>query len=237
MDDQVEFSPIEIIDSVFKNHLVIIMEQTSHSMWVNSVALRYAGITLDTPDPEGGKIMKDPETGQLLGILVDNAGDIVMDQAWNNLENKISQRYDGLLNDLNEAAKNGITPVGDGRMYWKRGGNDVWKAVKSDGVLTARISWRPWIYPNLKPDDQLKFLKRIQSVVKTKLLITDQVKMYSDGIIINSKEKVLVPYSFTYFLESPYGIHHIPPFEMESWLIALDKMVLGLIYMGLVMAL
>ena len=227
LSDEEEFTPLEIIDRVFKDRPVIIMEQTSHSMWVNSVALELVGITADTPDPQGGKIMKDAETGQLLGILVDNAGDIVMEHAWNSLENKFSQSYDGLLNGLQEAARYGITTVGDGRLYWKRGWYDVWKAVEADGELTARVSVRPWIYPHLSQRVQLDFLKRIQSSDKNALLIIDQAKMYSDGILVNGTAKTLSPYTFTYFPASPYGINYIPLKQMTSWLKALDNIGYG----------
>lgn len=227
MDDQSEFSPLDVIDSVIKDRPVIIMEQTSHSMWVNSVALSMVGITLDTPDPQGGKIMRDLETGELLGILVDNAGDIVMAQAWNSLENKFSQSYDGLLNGLFEAAKHGITTIGDGRLYWKRGWYQVWRAVQADDELTARVSLRPWIYPHLEQSDQLKFLTRIYTSDNSQLLIVNQVKMYSDGIIINGTAKTLAPYNFTYFPESPYGINYIPLAEMKSWLKSLNNIGYG----------
>ena len=222
-----ELSPLEIIDSIFTDRPVIIMEQTSHSMWVNSVALSLVGINANTPDPQGGKIMKDPESGELMGILVDNAGDIVMAQAWNSLENKFSQSYEGVLNGLHEVAQNGITTVGDGRLYWKRGWYEVWKAVQADGELTARVSLRPWIYPHLKQSEQLKYLKSIQSSDKQQLLVVDQVKMYSDGIIVNGTAKTLSPYKFTYFPESPYGIHYIPPDQMTDWLRSLDKIGYG----------
>lgn len=227
LSEDEEHTPLEVIDSVFKDHPVIIMEQTSHSMWVNSVALALAGITADTPEPQGGKIMKDPETGELLGILIDSAGDMVMEQAWNSLENKFSQSYDGLLNGLYEVARHGITTVGDGRLYWKRGWYDVWRAVEADGKLTARVSVRPWIYPHLSQRDQLGFLKSIQSSDKNSLLIIDQVKMYSDGIIVNGTAKTLAPYNVTYFPESPYGINYIPFKQMTSWFKALDNIGYG----------
>jgi len=227
LSEEEQYSPLEIIDQVFRDRPVIIMEQTSHSMWVNSVALELAGITADTPNPQGGKIMKDPETGELLGILVDNAGDIVMEQAWNSLRNKFSKSYDGLLNGLHEVARYGITTVGDGRLYWKRGWHDVWKAVEKDGELTARVSLRPWVYPHLKQHEQLKFFKDVYQPNKDSLLIIDQVKMYSDGIIVNGTAKTLSPYNFTYFIESPYGINYIPQKQMTNWLKVLDKLGYG----------
>jgi predicted amidohydrolase YtcJ len=91
-----KLSPLVLIDSIFINQPVIIMEQTSHSMWVNSIALNLVGITEESPDPIGCKIMKDSETGKLLGILVDNTGDIVIEQAaWNLQKDKFTQSFDG----------------------------------------------------------------------------------------------------------------------------------------------
>ena len=121
LEQDSEFTPLEVIDSVFAQQPVIIMEQTSHSMWVNSVALKLAGIDKNTANPQGGVIMRVGDSEELLGILIDNAGDIVIEQAWNSINNKFSKSYDGLLNGLQQSTQNGITTIGDGRLYWKRG--------------------------------------------------------------------------------------------------------------------
>lgn len=222
-----ELTPLEVIDSLFPHQPVIIMEQTSHSMWVNSVALELAGIDKDTPDPQGGRIMRDEDTGESLGILIDNAGDIVIEQAWNSLNNKFAKSYNGLLNGLHESTENGITTIGDGRLYWKRGWYDVWKAAESAGELNVRVSLRPWIYPHVAKKEQLAFLKKVHSSEKESLLIVDQVKMYSDGILINGSAKLIKPYHFTYFPDSPYGFNYIPQKQMESWLTSLNKIGYG----------
>lgn len=47
-----------------------------HALWANSAALAAAGITSQTPDPPGGKIMRD-RNGAPTGVLVDNAMDLV----------------------------------------------------------------------------------------------------------------------------------------------------------------
>lgn len=216
-------TPLELLDSIFPMRPVVLMEQTSHSMWVNSVALEIAGITKQTQDPQGGKILKDLDTGELNGLLFDNAGDIVMELAWNNLEGQFEQSYDGLMLGLRESASYGITTIGDGRLYWKRGWYDVWKRAEKDGNLTARVALRPWIYPADSMAPQLAFLKTIQSSNTSKLLISNQVKMYSDGITINGTAKMLAPYLDTYLTDEPYGINYIPPSQMKAWLDALDK--------------
>ncbi|MBF4382544.1 amidohydrolase [Vibrio anguillarum] len=216
-------TPLEVIDGIFPDRPVVFMEQTSHSMWVNSAALELAGITKDSPEPQGGKILKDPVSGELNGILFDNAGDIVMEMAWNSLEGQFDQSYDGLMVGLEESASYGITTIGDGRLYWKRGWYEVWKQAEKDGNLTARVSLRPWIYPADSMEPQLAFLKKIQSSDTSSLLLVDQVKMYSDGITINGTAKTLAPYLDTYIPDEPYGINYIPPSQMKTWLDALDK--------------
>ena len=45
------------------------MNTQGHVGLVNSYALRQAGITKRTPDPKGGKLVRDPQTGELTGIV------------------------------------------------------------------------------------------------------------------------------------------------------------------------
>ena len=97
MDEKSEQqTPLQVLDELFPNNPVLIMERTSHSVWVNSKALELAGINKDTKDPQDGRIIRDSETGEPFGILYDTAGDIVMEKAWNsqpNLFEKIMKVY------------------------------------------------------------------------------------------------------------------------------------------------
>ena len=227
LSEENDTSPLEVIDRIFPDTPVVIMEQTSHSMWVNSEALKRAGITKDSSEPQGGKILKDQDTGELNGILFDNAGDLVMEMAWNSLENQFDTSYDGLMTGLEIAATHGITTIGDGRLYWKRGWYEVWQAAAKEGALTARVSLRPWIYPTDSMDSQLTYLKTIHSDDKSGLLLVDQVKMYSDGIFINGTAKLLKPYIDTYIADEPFGINYIAPQQMPSWLDKLNQIGFG----------
>ena len=47
-----------------------------HAVWVNAEALRRAGISRETPDPVGGRIVRDA-AGEPTGVLVDAACDLV----------------------------------------------------------------------------------------------------------------------------------------------------------------
>ncbi len=223
LDSDSKYTPLEIIDSVFPDRPVVIMEQTSHSMWVNSKALKIARISQQSPDPQGGAYLKDSSTGKLNGILLDNAGDQIMEMAWNSQSELFEQSYQGLMFGLEEAAAHGITTIGDGRMYWKRGWYDVWLEAEQNQDLTARVSLRPWVYPSMAIPSQLEVFEKMYSDDKNRLLLVDQVKMYSDGIFINGTAKTLAPYLDTYLPQSPNGLNYIPPAQMKEWLTALDK--------------
>ncbi|MEL0608220.1 amidohydrolase [Vibrio echinoideorum] len=223
LDSDSEYTPLEIIDSVFPDRPVVIMEQTSHSMWVNSKALKIARIGQQSPDPQGGAYLKDSSTGKLNGILLDNAGDQIMEMGWNSQSELFEQSYQGLMFGLEEAAAHGITTIGDGRMYWKRGWYDVWLEAEQNQDLTARVSLRPWVYPSMAIPSQLEVFEKMYSDDKSRLLLVDQVKMYSDGIFINGTAKTLAPYLDTYLPQSPNGLNYIPPAQMKEWLTALDK--------------
>ncbi|MED0936196.1 amidohydrolase [Bacillus mobilis] len=228
MDEKSEQqTPLQVLDELFPNNPVLIMERTSHSVWVNSKALEVAGINKETKDPQGGRIIRDPETGEPFGLLYDAAGDIVMEKAWNSQPKLFEKNYDGLLDGLDEVAKNGITTVGDGRLYWKRGWLDVWNKVNDEKKLTSRVVLRPWVYPNLNEAEQIEYFKKIKRDDVSSRMLINQVKMYSDGISINSTAKILEKYKFEWFKGTPYGLNYIPEEKMKWWLTELNKLGYG----------
>lgn len=61
------------LDAAAPNNPLILERADGHAVVVNSAALTAAGITAQTPDPEGGRIEKDAR-GQPTGMLIDTAG-------------------------------------------------------------------------------------------------------------------------------------------------------------------
>ena len=64
------------LDRIASKNPVYLIRVCGHAAFVNSVALAIAGITRETPDPPGGRILKDA-TGEPTGILLDNAVELV----------------------------------------------------------------------------------------------------------------------------------------------------------------
>ncbi|TLM70712.1 amidohydrolase [Pseudarthrobacter sp. NamB4] len=63
----------KLLDEAVPDRPVYLDANDLHSVWVNSAALAEMGITRDTPDPIGGRIGRDPETGEADGMLYETA--------------------------------------------------------------------------------------------------------------------------------------------------------------------
>jgi predicted amidohydrolase YtcJ len=58
----------DILDKVSTTKPILVMNQSLHIAYVNHKALEVAGITDETPDPKGGKFLKDSK-GHLTGVI------------------------------------------------------------------------------------------------------------------------------------------------------------------------
>ena len=63
----------ELIDAATPATPVFVSRLDGHMALANSLALKLAGLTRDTPDPDGGLIVRDPKTGEPTGVLKDAA--------------------------------------------------------------------------------------------------------------------------------------------------------------------
>src|SRR5437763_3871336 len=65
------------LDSIAADHPLFLTRADGHAAIANSVALKIAKIDKQTPNPFGGEILKNKETGEPTGMLLDNAMDLV----------------------------------------------------------------------------------------------------------------------------------------------------------------
>lgn len=121
------------LDAVVADRPAIMSRVDGHAVWVNSAALKLAGITAATADPPGGQIVKDA-SGQPTGVLVDTAEELVARHIPASTDAEVKQQ---LLAAMNEVAALGITGVHDAginpRVY------DAYRALGSAGQLPIRI--------------------------------------------------------------------------------------------------
>jgi predicted amidohydrolase YtcJ len=67
----------EDLDALVPDRPAVLSAADGHSVWVNSRALALAGVTKDTADPPGGRIERDPATGEPTGTLRESASGLV----------------------------------------------------------------------------------------------------------------------------------------------------------------
>ncbi|MGE4108867.1 MAG: amidohydrolase [Bacteriovoracia bacterium] len=58
---------------------IVLSDSDGHSTWVNTAALTAAGVTRETKDPEGGKIVRDGR-GEPTGVFLENASALIYDK-------------------------------------------------------------------------------------------------------------------------------------------------------------
>lgn len=218
-----ERSPKEILDEVAPNRPVAIMEKTSHSLWCNSKALELIGVTDDSPDPEGGVYMRE-ENGEINGILIDNAGNLLLDLALAPTPERAEKDYDGLVEiALPELAENGITSICDARTYWKRNHHEIWQRVADEGKLTVRANLGLWAYPAEDDATQIAAIKSLYSYKEDSFLKINQIKLYSDGIIHNTTSAMHDDYLIDYFeFPTNNGLNYFTEERMAQYITALE---------------
>ena len=217
-------NPAKALDSVIPDRPAAFMDETSHSVWVNSAALKLAGITKETAMPKGGIIMLDATTGEPNGLLLDAAGELIFDLAIQPTTDVIDLNYDALLWGLQQLRENGITSVTDARVYWRRGFLQAWQRAAQNNKLTARAVVGLWAYPNAADDNQqIAELKAMDSNIPQQRLRVSQIKLYSDGIISNTTAALLEPYQISLFPQSTIGINYFDQQRLTHYISELEK--------------
>jgi predicted amidohydrolase YtcJ len=93
------------------DHPVVLRGLHSFAVWGNRLAFTHAGITADTPDPTGGEIRRDAG-GQPTGILVNNAGQLLMDAMPAPSDAQLAARVSSALRTLAAAGYTGVHEAG-----------------------------------------------------------------------------------------------------------------------------
>ena len=210
-------SPRAVLDEISREQPIAIMEETSHSYWLNSAALAQAGIHADTPDPQGGVILKDAD-GEPTGVVLDNAGDLAMDKALAPSQALQAIYYQAVLDGQAALAENGITSVADARVFWRRGHLQAWQQAAAQKQLLARTTLGLWAYPGLDDAAQLAELKAMYHTAQgDELLSVSQIKFYVDGIVHNTTARLAEPYDDSLPGVDPRGVYYFTPQRLKRY--------------------
>lgn len=124
----------QLIDAVTPDNPVFINRLDGHMALANSLALKLAGVTRDTKDPDGGTIVRDA-SGEPTGVLKDAAMSFVYKVIPNPTEAEIIEAINAAMR---YAAENGVTSVQD--MSASPDVLGVYQTLLHRGELRVRIS-------------------------------------------------------------------------------------------------
>lgn len=180
------------LDAVVADRPVFLPNRDHHSAWVNSAALRLAGIDERTPDPSDGRIERDA-TGAPSGALHEGAMDLVARLIPATTQADIEQALltaQGYLHSL------GITGWQDalvGQGLGMPDAFDAYLALTGSGRLTARVVGALW-WDRMHGLDQLASLCERRARADAAGFTATTVKIMQDGVCENFTAALLSNY-------------------------------------------
>lgn len=174
------------LDAVVSDRPVWLERVDGHAAWANSRALALAGITRATPDPVGGKIIRDAN-GEATGVLIDAAQELVVKVLPRLTEAEGRTMLD---RSLQEIARMGLTSVHDAGIGVFE--DSLYRAYADQGKLTTRVY--AMIGGTGKDFDTLAAKGPLKDYGKGMYALR-AVKLYSDGALGSRGAALLKPYS------------------------------------------
>ena len=174
------------LDGVVANRPVWFERVDGHAGWANSAALKLAGITNATPDPVGGKIIRDAQ-GNATGILVDSARELVERVLPRQTEAGARVALDRALAEI---ARVGLTTVHDAGI--PIASDALYRDYADNGKLTARVYA---MIGGTEHDFDVLAAKGPLKTYANDMYALRAVKLYSDGALGSRGAALIAPYS------------------------------------------
>lgn len=210
----------EMLDQITTEHPVLLIDWAVHNAWLNSAALEALGISESRTDPPGGQFQRDPVTGKLTGILLDNAAYDAQRQlpAYPHETN-----MDAVRRVFDDAVGVGITSVKDAMTTTEA--LRAYTALDERGELKVRVhtslAWKSsW---SASHEEELANI-RARSDLNSAMVHTDFAKIMLDGVPLTRSSAMLEPYlPDSVYGEQYFGKMTLPPDELRRDVVWLDQ--------------
>lgn len=180
------------LDAVTGDRPAYLLNRDHHAAWVNTAALRLAGVDGTTPDPPGGRIERD-ERGEPAGTLHERAADLVAAALPSTSD---SEARAALLEGQRHLRARGITTWHDAILGEYLGYPDplpLYRCLAAEGALTGTVRGALWWDPDRGAEQVEQLLQRSRSA-RGELFRADAVKIMVDGVCESRTASMLRPY-------------------------------------------
>ncbi|WP_333482062.1 amidohydrolase [Arthrobacter sp. B2a2-09] len=186
-----------MIDAVVPDRPVYLDANDLHSMWVNTAALAEMGIDRNTPDTIGGRILRDPETGQATGLLEETA---MHQYAWPKLASLTTdeQRDEHLATAFEHYLSTGVTSGIDMALVEDELASMGRALATGNGTLPLRVNAHWLVAPTGNHEENLAQVARAAELareVNTPWLRVIGIKIIADGVIDGCTAAMKEPYA------------------------------------------
>lgn len=171
------------LDSASAGRPVFLARVDGHAGWANSKALALAGITKDTADPPGGRIIRD-EKGEATGVLIDSAQYLVRQKVPRPGFEQVKRRLELAARECVRLGLTGVHDAGVGEMEIR-----AYKELITEGKLPLRI------YAMIGGEGELWRSYLAKGPEIGDYLTVRSIKMFADGALGSRGAALWQPYS------------------------------------------
>ncbi|WP_348787073.1 amidohydrolase [Leifsonia sp. NPDC080035] len=218
LDELSHASARRALDEAAGGRPVLLTDDSHHNRWASSRALELAGIDASTPDPDRGVIVRDTETGEPSGVLLEAAGLLVEEVAGPAVALSAEQQQKSSLRAIEIVHSYGITAFQDAAISL-----DQMRALKA---LDDRGELDAWVVSSMTVNDQIfGYAELGDALIQHREELTgehhrpDFIKIFLDGTPPAHSGAFLEPY----LPAEGYGPHFhgettMPADELLGWL-------------------
>ncbi|MCW3492438.1 amidohydrolase [Microbacterium sp. SSM24] len=214
-----------LLDAIVHDRPVLLLSRDHHSTWVNSVAIRLAGLDASTPDPADGRIEREAD-GSPAGTFHEGAGEMF---AAVRPEHDPELAYRGLLAAQDELIALGITGWQDaavGASSIIADPLDAYERAVRDGVLRVHVVGAQWWERDAGIEQVERMTAKrddLASRVPADRLTISTTKIMVDGVAENQTAAMLTPYKDPHgHFTGNTGLSFVDPAVVREAVTALD---------------
>ena len=188
--------PKSLLDAIAPDTPITLLSNGAHSVWANSAAIESAGITAETKDPKGGRIDRDPVTGEPSGSFQESAMPLIQDSE---PASTLTQRMAGLAYAQRLFHSFGITGVHDAYVEVSREtaytNMEAYTAFADAEELKMHVVAAMLYDPTLPLEPQIELFKELRQSADRQHVKATAVKILVDGVATSYSAAMLEPYA------------------------------------------
>ncbi|MEZ5929910.1 MAG: amidohydrolase [Parvularculaceae bacterium] len=222
----------EALDAVASDNPVVLSDTSEHSIWVNAKALEIAGVTRDTPDPEGGIIERDAN-GEPTGVFRESAIGLVRSKVPQPAEEQLRSALSWSLEKMLSYGITDFTVAALGHSSTMEKELAVYDKMADEGVLKQRVRLcMSYVVSPQQTEDEhaLRIIEDHASYDRDRLSV-DCVKMFLDGVPTDSHTAAMLePYEGSVpnrETGTDYGLLLVDQKTLDAAVTRFDAMGLG----------